>query len=121
MDDENVASSTAPPVEAAEGDGGTKCFVCKKRVGRKIGRNCSSVVGEESMFVADTNCIHLLQHSSPTYTFLNFDITKNTIIIIQTASNQPASNAAPTQPVNPTAKPEKHSAKPNPSSPALTQ
>jgi hypothetical protein len=57
------------------------------------------------------------------YTFLNFEITsKNTIIIIiQTASNQPASNAAPTQPVNPTAKPEKHSAKPNPSSPALTQ
>ncbi|KAK1738215.1 hypothetical protein QTG54_010884 [Skeletonema marinoi] len=37
MDDENVASSTTPPVEAAEGDGGTKCSVCKKRVGRK---NC---------------------------------------------------------------------------------
>eukprot|EP00986_Skeletonema_menzelii_P013106 scaffold7444_cov149-Skeletonema_menzelii.AAC.7 len=35
MEDEHVASSTTAPVETADGDGGTKCFICKKRLGRK--------------------------------------------------------------------------------------
>ena len=52
MDDENVASSTAPPVEAAEGDGGTKCSVCKKRVGRKSECNLVNSV--------HTSCAHVL-------------------------------------------------------------
>jgi hypothetical protein len=36
MEDDNDGSSASPPpVETAEGDGTTKCSVCKKRLGRK--------------------------------------------------------------------------------------
>lgn len=43
MEDEHVVSSSASsmPVETSEGDGGTKCSVCKKRLGRKSECNCA--------------------------------------------------------------------------------